>query len=106
MKAINEFKKQIELLDDSLKIESKRENYRTRINVRYSALKNTMYNDFLLSFIEDENGFIDFYTNGIGIFMDNSIGFNEIDDFINNLKKFKELTDEIIKIKNKINNEN
>ena len=38
--------------------------------------------------------------------MDNSIGFEEIDDFINNLKKFKELTNEIIAIKNKINNEN
>lgn len=106
MKAINKFKKQIELLDNSLKVESHRENYRTRINVRYPTLKNTMCNDFLLSFIEDENGFIDFYTNGIGVFMDNSIGFEEIDDFINNLKKFKELTNEIIAIKNKINNEN
>ena len=55
MKAINKFKKQIELLDNSLKVESHRENYRTRINVRYPTLKNTMCNDFLLSFIEDEN---------------------------------------------------
>ena len=106
MKAINKFKKQIELLDDSLKVESHIENYRIRVNVRYPALKNTMYNDFLLSFIEDKDGFIDFYTNGIGVFMDNSIGFDEIDDFINNLEKFKELTNEIITIKIKINNEN